>query len=375
MVDPEPVTPQRSHEPAQATDANASFLPTADTTATGPRSGLLDVEASAQRLAAGGLVAFPTETVYGLGARADRDEAVAAIYAAKGRPADHPLIVHLARVQDAQAFAAHLSDDARALMARFWPGPLTLIVPRRPGVATAAAAGQGSIGLRMPSHPIAMALLRAAAALGVPGVAGPSANRFGRVSPTQAAHVRAEFGPAMWVLDGGDCEVGIESTIVDCTRAAPALLRPGQVSTADIEAVLGRPLAAPDAGSPRASGTLASHYAPSVPVQLFDGAALRAAVANGPPPGAARVAVYSRLDVARQSTRVSGAVAGQAQDHLADPRWLFRRMPSDAANAAHELFAVLREMDAAGVCEIWIERVPPGPDWAGVRDRLQRAAA
>lgn len=375
MVDPEPTAPQRNEELTAAEDADTSSTSTTPASALEAPKGLLDVATAAQRLASGGLVAFPTETVYGLGARADRDEAVAAIFAAKGRPADHPLIVHVATVRDAQAFAAHLSDDARALMTRFWPGPLTLIVPRRPGMATAAAAGQDSIGLRMPSHPMAMALMRAAAALGVPGVAGPSANRFGRVSPTQAAHVRMEFGPALWILDGGACEVGIESTIVDCTRAAPALLRPGQVSTAAIEAVLGRPLAAPDAASPRASGTLVSHYAPSAPVQLFDGAALRSALANGPPPGTARVAVYSRVVVAQQGAVVSGTAAGQAQDPLADPRWLFRRMPSDAAAVAHELFAVLRELDAAGVSAIWIERVPADPEWAGVRDRLQRAAA
>ena len=221
---------------------------------------------AAQTLAAGGLVAFPTETVYGLGARADDDAAVARIFKAKGRPADHPLIVHVAGATAALHFAAAPGAAAQRLMAAFWPGPLTLILPRRAGVATAAAGGQGSIGLRVPSHPLALALLQRAAALGVPGVAAPSANRFGRVSPTTAAHVVQEFGPALQVLDGGACQVGIESAIVDCTRDPPALLRPGQLTRAQIEQVLGQPLAEPDAASPRASGTLESHYAPTAPV-------------------------------------------------------------------------------------------------------------
>ena len=312
-----------------------------------------DVRRAARLLAAGELVAFATETVYGLGARADDDAAVARIYAAKGRPAGHPLIVHVADAAAAHHFAATLSAPAQRLVAAFWPGPLTLIVPRAPGRGAAAAGGQDSIGLRMPAHPVALALLREAAALGVPGVAAPSANRYGRVSPTTAAHVVQEFGPALAVLDGGACDIGIESAIVDCTRDQPALLRPGQLGRQRIEAVLGMALAAPDAASPRAPGTLASHYAPEAPVRLFD--------TPGPPvvaAGAGEVlGVYSRLVPA----------AGAA--------WLHRAMPADAATVAHELFAVLRDFDAAGVSAIWVERPPPGPEWDGVRDRLQRAAA
>lgn len=330
------------------------------------------VRAAAARLAEGRLVAFPTETVYGLGARADDDAAVARIFAAKGRPADHPLIVHVASVEAARDFAARWPDAARRLSRAFWPGPLTLIVPRRPGMAAAAAAGQDSLGLRLPAHPVALALLREAAALGVPGVAAPSANRFGRVSPTTAAHVHAEFAaleaavdPGLTIVDGGACDVGIESAIVDCTRERPALLRPGQLSRQRLEAVLGQPLAAPDAASPRASGTLASHYAPGVPVRLLARAELRrrlqalaaGSVAAGPGVGASRVGVYSRLDPGLS------------------PGWLRRAMPGDAAAAAHELFAVLRELDAAGVAAIWVEQPPAGAAWDGVRDRLQRAAA
>jgi L-threonylcarbamoyladenylate synthase len=317
-----------------------------------------DIAAAAAHLARGELLAFPTETVYGLGARADDDGAVARIYAAKGRPSDHPLIVHVADIHGAEAFGGTLDDAAHRLTQAFWPGPLTVIVPRRPGCGDAAAAGQASIGLRMPSHPVALALLREAARQGVPGVAGPSANRFGHVSPTRAAHVEQEFGHGLWVLDGGECEVGIESAIVDCTRERPALLRPGQLARAAIESALGQPLAEPDAASPRAPGTLASHYAPKARLHLLEPAELRVRLQAGPGPGLPRVGVYSRLAWA----------AG------ADVGWVCRTMPEDAAAVAHELFAVLRGFDEAGVCAIWVERPPPGPVWEGVRDRLQRAA-
>jgi len=320
------------------------------------------VQAAAALLAAGELVAFPTETVYGLGARADDDAAVARIFAAKGRPADHPLIVHVADAAAALVFASSVNEAARRLMTAFWPGPLTVILPRRPGSGTAAAGGQASIGLRLPAHPVARALLREAARLGVPGVAAPSANRYGRVSPTTAAHVRQEFGDTLAVLDGGACAVGIESAIVDCTRRHPALLRPGQIGRVALEAVLGMPLAAPDAASPRAPGTLASHYAPAASVHLLDGPQLQArlqALGRATEQGQAApvVGVYSR--------KFPGSGAG----------CVHRAMPAEAAAVARELFAVLREFDAAGVAAIWVERPPPGPEWDGVRDRLGRAAA
>ncbi|HEY8708313.1 MAG TPA: L-threonylcarbamoyladenylate synthase, partial [Burkholderiaceae bacterium] len=197
------------------------------------------VERAADLLAAGELVAFPTETVYGLGARADDDGAVAQIFRAKGRPADHPLIVHGADLAQLLRFAAKVPPVARRLIDAYWPGPLTVILPRAEGVAAAAAGGQRSIGLRCPSHPVARALLGAAQRRGVPGVAAPSANRFGRISPTLAAHVVDEFGDALAVLDGGACEVGIESSIVDCSRGRPVLLRPGLLTRAQIEAAAG----------------------------------------------------------------------------------------------------------------------------------------
>ncbi len=202
------------------------------------------ITAAVRALQAGELLGLPTETVYGLAADADRDAAVAAIFAAKGRPADHPLIVHVADAAGVGHFAASVPDFAQQLIDAFWPGPLTLILPRRPGVGTAAAGGQDTIGLRCPAHPVAQALLQACAAQGLHGLAAPSANAFGRVSPTTAAHVQAEFGESLLVLDGGACDVGIESTIIDCTRGAPVLLRPGGISRAQVEAACGQRLRA-----------------------------------------------------------------------------------------------------------------------------------
>lgn len=316
------------------------------------------IERAAERLAAGELVAFPTETVYGLGARADDDAAVARIFAAKGRPGDHPLIVHVTDTDAARRFADGWPAMAQALAQAFWPGPLTLIVQRAHGMASAAAGGHATIGLRAPAHPVARALLGAARALGVDGVAGPSANRFGRVSATRAAHVVQEFGAELCVLDGGDCAIGIESAIVDCSRDEPALLRPGALAAAQIEAVLGRPLRAPDAHAPRASGTLASHYAPEAALRLMNSQELRAALevlGSGPLPTG--LAVYSRI--------------GGLRAHKAE----LRRMPDQPTAVAHELFAVLRDFDARGARIIWVEQPPDDAAWDGVRDRLQRAAA
>jgi L-threonylcarbamoyladenylate synthase len=312
---------------------------------------------AAELLADGELVAFATETVYGLGARADDDAAVAKIFAAKGRPADHPLIVHVHGAEDAAAFADALGPLAQRLIAAFWPGPLTIIVPRRAGIGAAAAGGQSTIGLRCPSHPLARALLFAAHERGVPGVAAPSANRFGRISPTLASHVVDEFGPELAVLDGGACEVGIESSIVDCSRGHPVLLRPGQITRERIEAAAGEPLHDPDADAPRASGTLESHYAPRAPLRLMSGAMLNTALQllAGE---SLKLAVYSR------SVPLNAA-----------PGVRHRRMPARPADAAHELFSVLRELDAEGAQLIWVEEPPADPEWDGVRDRLRRAAA
>ena len=204
-----------------------------------PSLAIENIAKAAALLKAGELVGFPTETVYGLGADACNEAAVAKVFAAKGRPSDHPLIVHVTDAAQAGEFADAIAPFAARLMQAFWPGPLSLILPRRAGVAAAAAGGQASVGLRCPSHPVAQALLQAARDAGVAGVAAPSANRFGRVSPTTALHVQEELGAGLFILDGGACPVGIESTIIDCTRAAPVLLRPGMLDLAAIESACG----------------------------------------------------------------------------------------------------------------------------------------
>ena len=319
-----------------------------------------NVAKAATLLQSGELVGFPTETVYGLGADATNDAAVAKIYAAKGRPSDHPLIVHVVDAAQAAHFSQSVPPFARQLMQAFWPGPLSLILPRRAGVAAAAAGGQDSVGLRCPSHPVAQALLKAARDAGVPGVAAPSANRFGRVSPTTAAHVHEELGPELFILDGGACQVGIESSIIDCTRGAPVLLRPGVLPRAALEQACGQRLLAPDelAGTtPRASGTLESHYAPQATVRLMDAKALQTAL-DLLGADARNIAVYARTLLRVRSSAI-----------------LTRRMPDDADATAQQLFAALRTFDAQGVRLIWVETPPPDAAWDGVRDRLQRAAA
>ena len=312
---------------------------------------------AARRIRAGELVGFPTETVYGLGADASSDEAVAGIFAAKGRPADHPLIVHLAAASQVDDYASSMPPFAARLIQVFWPGPLTVILPRRAGVAAAAAGGQNSIGLRCPSHPVALAFLKACNT----GVAGPSANRFGRVSPTTAQHVSQEFGDDLLVLDGGPCDIGIESSIVDCTRSRPVLLRPGVLTRAQLEAACGEPVldaADSEAGSaPRASGTLESHYAPNAKVRLMQADAIQTAL-DLLGVEAAHIAIYARTVVRIKSAQV-----------------VYRRMPDDAVATAQQLFAVLRGFDALDVKLIWIENPPDASEWDGVRDRLGRAAA
>ena len=340
---------------------------------------------AARAIRTGSLIGLPTETVYGLAADADNPAAVAKIFAAKGRPSDHPLIVHVADASGVAHFASQVPDFAQALIAAFWPGPLTLILPRKEGVAAASAGGQNSIGLRCPSHPVAQAVLKAlmkplrqtqGERVGsvVWGLAAPSANQFGRVSPTTAAHVAGEFGGDLLILDGGACDVGIESTIIDCTRGQPILLRPGGISRAQIEAVCGQlvlsneELTSDVPRGPKASGTLESHYAPNARLRLMDAKALQAALdllgtdmdaqKEGVRPADAVIAIYSRAIL-----------------HTASAKILRRRMPDDAAATAQQLFAVLRDFDVQGVKLIWVETPSDAPDWDGVRDRLTRASA
>jgi L-threonylcarbamoyladenylate synthase len=328
------------------------------------------ITAAAQVLQRGELLGLPTETVYGLAADAGNDAAVTKIFEAKGRPANHPLIVHVASAQGVQRFASHVPDFAQKLIDAFWPGPLTLILPRRPEVAAVAAGGQNSVGLRCPSHPTAHAVLQSAETLGVFGVAAPSANLFGRVSPTTAAHVAGEFGDSLLIIDGGSCDVGIESTIVDCTRAAPVLLRPGVLTPQQLSEACGETViapTAPDADAPRASGTLESHYAPMASVQLMSAVDLQKVIDayvrepvssndNAHP----TVAVWARSPVQVPATHVN--------------QFACQAMPATAQDCAHQLFAQLRSFDTQGVAYIWVETPPLSPEWDGVRDRLMRAA-
>ncbi len=329
------------------------------------------IQEAARRLAEGRLVAFPTETVYGLGADAENPEAVARIYAAKGRPADHPVIVHLSPDTDPGYWAASIPAQARRLMAAFWPGPLTLILPRAARIPDAVSGGQDSIGLRCPSHPVAQRLLRAFASLkphGCGGVAAPSANQFGQVSPTRADHVRSEFphldAQALMILEGGASEVGIESTILDLSRLdrgiGPVLLRPGHVTAAQIAEVLGEVPALPDAAAPRVSGSLKAHYAPRTPVSLVDAGAL-----DGLLQGGAAGALGRRLAV------VVLDAAPEARPPGID--WIV--LPADPAVYARRLYALLRDLDEAGYDRILLQRPPAGPAWQGVNDRITRAAA
>jgi L-threonylcarbamoyladenylate synthase len=316
------------------------------------------IEAAARALEAGSLVAFPTETVYGLGADAENPAAVAAIYAAKGRPQDHPVIVHVAPGSTLDYWCADIPSEARQLADAFWPGPLTMILKRAPGIPDAVSGGQDTVGIRCPSHPVAIRLLQAFRG-GKGGVAAPSANKFGHVSPTTAQHVRDEFGAdprIAAVLDGGQSEVGIESTIVDLSRLAthgPVLLRPGHISAEAIAAVIDRLPSRPDAAAPRASGTLESHYAPHTPVAMQDTATL-----NG---------TLARLHAAKRKVALihySPLPSVHAEVAL----------PATPEGFAHALYAALRAMDGAGADLILVEAPPQDGAWLGVNDRLRRAA-
>ncbi|WP_206954016.1 L-threonylcarbamoyladenylate synthase [Trinickia acidisoli] len=323
------------------------------------------IDEAAALLDAGELVAFPTETVYGLGGDAASPAAVARIYAAKGRPANHPVIVHLAPHGDPQYWAEHLPADAQKLIDAFWPGPLTLILKRAARIPDAVSGGQDSVGLRCPSHPVAQRLLDAFSARrgGHGGVAAPSANRFGHVSPTTAQHVRDEFGGAIHVLDGGACEVGIESTILDLSRGFPALLRPGRVTPREIADVLGVAPRLPDgsdATAPRASGTLKAHYAPSTPLALLPFEALESMLAEASAADT-RIALVARVSRA-------GAWADARNVH-------FVAAPEDPHVYARELYGLLRALDRADCVRIFVEKLPDTLEWIAVNDRLGRAAA
>jgi L-threonylcarbamoyladenylate synthase len=305
-----------------------------------------------EALRRGDLVGMPTETVYGLAGDASNPDAIRAIFALKGRPADHPLIVHLADAAQIDAWARDIPPAARTLAQRFWPGPLTLVLKRARKVTDLVTGGQDTIGLRVPAHPVALALLNAFGS----GLAAPSANRFGHVSPTTAQHVREEFGDALpVVLDGGPCQVGIESTIVDLSSGTPRILRPGRIALDALEGALGCKLASGAAEhSPRVSGSLASHYAPRTPAESIARAQL-----------GERIAALARDGETTRVISIGHLPAGT--DGLA--------LPGTPLDYARHLYAALRAMDAEGADRILVEAAPEGEAWAAVRDRLQRATA
>ncbi|WP_079436801.1 L-threonylcarbamoyladenylate synthase [Zoogloea sp. LCSB751] len=312
-----------------------------------------DIRRAVELLRQGELVALPTETVYGLGADALNPDAAARIFAAKGRPADHPLIVHLPDAEQLTTWARDIPKEAIALARAFWPGPLTLILKKEEGVPDVVTGGQDTVGLRVPNHPVALELLRAFGS----GIAAPSANRFGRISPTTAEHVRQELGDRVaLILDGGPCEVGLESTILDLSRDVPVILRPGAIGVDDIARVIGRrprlrgEEVQPDA-APRVSGALAAHYAPRTPLELVSAEDIAARVRAGD-------AVLARRT----------APAGLP----ADVTWIVA--PADPAGYGHDLYAALRSLDESPAVRIFVEALPDAPEWAAVADRLGRAA-
>jgi len=294
------------------------------------------LERAAQLIRSGGLVAFPTETVYGLGANALDAAAVARIFAAKGRPRESPLIVHVDSLAMARGLVSAWPHAAERLAHRYWPGPLTLVLPKQPSIPDIVTAGLPTVGLRMPSHPLALALIRAA---GVP-IAAPSANLFTELSPTTAAHVRKSLGAAVdLVLDGGPARVGIESTVLSLAGPQPVLLRPGVIPLPEIESIIGsvRLAEAAGPGGHVSPGMHPQHYRPRTPLMLL--------------------------------SATDAVPAGRGA-------WLRlgHEMPADAAAYAAALYAALHRLDEQGLDWIAVERPPETPEWAGVRDRLTRAA-
>jgi L-threonylcarbamoyladenylate synthase len=320
-----------------------------------------NIARAAELLRQGDLVAFPTETVYGLGADAANPEAVKKIFIAKGRPQDHPVIVHIAEASQLQQWASDVPEAAHVLAARFWPGPLTLVLKRAPNVSDAVTGGQDTVGVRVPSHPVAQQLLRAFDG----GIAGPSANRFGRVSPTSAVHVMQEFRKGDqsaqeqvgMILDGGASAVGIESTILDLSRALPVLLRPGAIGAAEIAAALGVAIetagGAADKTQPRAPGMLESHYAPDTPLILLTHQALLRELARTEGAGIAVLAFNPPPAI------------------LPGERWI--TASTDASAYAHDLYANLRVLDTLGCARILVEQPPDDASWTAVNDRLRRS--
>lgn len=313
-----------------------------------------EIEAAVEALRAGELVAFPTETVYGLGANAQNPAALRKIFEAKGRPIHHPLIVHLDSARYLHRWTHKLPPSAERLAARFWPGPLTLVLPKAGHVLDGITGGQSTVAIRVPSHPMAQQLLNAFGG----GIAAPSANRYGHISPTRAEHVRDELGDAVKiVLDGGECQVGVESTIVSCAEDPVRLLRPGAITLSQLRSVVGDVVVGADATAPRVPGSTQAHYAPTTPLEIVPGDGLEVFAGSLNDQGG-RVAVLAMRLPLRTLPLVTWINAG--------------RKPQ---TYAHDLYANLRTLDKAGCARILVQEVPGDERWDAVRDRLQKAAA
>lgn len=316
----------------------------------------VDVNKGAEILQSGGLVAFPTETVYGLGADASNEAAIRKIFAAKERPYDHPLIVHVSNFKQVAEWAQDVPPVAQKLADAFWPGPLTLILNRQPHVLDILTGGQATVGLRVPRHPVAQALLSAFGG----GVAAPSANKFTHISPTTAAAVEEELGGRVdLILDGGDCEVGLESTILDLSRAEPVILRPGMISAEQLAAVMGRPVKTRELVETevRTPGMHQLHYAPVTHTMLLESSVIQAALDTLP---------LDRLPVA-VVTHSRFVFSGNHVQQVV--------LSNDPVVYAHDIYHTLRELDHAAVRCIIIESVPEAEAWDAIRDRLTKAAA
>ncbi|HEY6451476.1 MAG TPA: L-threonylcarbamoyladenylate synthase [Steroidobacteraceae bacterium] len=318
------------------------------------RATQFELDAAVQALRDGELVAFPTETVYGLGAHAGHPAALRRVFELKGRPTTHPLIVHLDSVRFLTRWARDVPPAAEKLAASFWPGPLTLVLPRAYNVHALVTGGQETVAVRIPSHPMAQQLLTAFGG----GIAAPSANRYGRVSPTRAEHVREEFGAAVRViLDGGECRLGLESTIVACLDGTVRLLRPGSISLSDLRRVAGEVLTRPSATAPRVPGGHGAHYAPVTPLAISSSEEIEQLAEQASARGH-RVAVLAQRPPLRAHQFVTWINGGARPDAY-----------------GHDLYAHLRALDKSGCVRILVQSVPADERWDAIRDRLTRAAA